>query len=176
MSRASRHWRRPSSPAAGTSAPRRSRRQREPPAARSTRTAAVPCLCASVSLFCRFLLCGVIISYFSLSQQPPAVNLAITANPRAITVRNNHTPRADHALLHLCEYVTYRAKNIRFARKGGRPATAATGGAALVAPLGEAALSPLHSVGRAAADWKSRHLGGALGQRASCPLRQRRDC
>ena len=34
-----------------------------------------------------------------------------TPNPRAITVRNNHTPRADHALLHLFEYVTYRAKN-----------------------------------------------------------------
>ena len=56
-----------------------------------------------------------------------------TQNPRAITVRNNHTPRADHALLHL-KYVTYRAKNIRFAT---------TGWAALVAPLGEAALSPL---------------------------------
>ena len=25
------------------------------------------------------------------------------------------------------------------------------------------------------ANWESRHLGGALGQRASCPLRQRRD-
>ena len=70
-----------------------------------------------------------------------------TQNPRAITVRNNHTPRDDHAPLHLCEYVTYRAKNIRFDKEGGHPATATTGEAALVAPLGEAALSPLHSVG-----------------------------
>ena len=54
-------------------------------------------------------------------------------NPRAITVRNNHTPRDDHAPLHLCEYVTYRAKNIRFDKEGGHPATATTGGAALVA-------------------------------------------
>ena len=54
-------------------------------------------------------------------------------NPRAITVRNNHTPRADHALLHLSRYVTYRAKNIRFDKEGGHPATATTGGTALVA-------------------------------------------
>ena len=62
-------------------------------------------------------------------------------NPRAITVRNNHTPRADHALLHL-KYVTYRAKNIRFAT---------TGWAALVAPLGEAALSSLRGMAGASA-------------------------
>ena len=73
-----------------------------------------------------------------------------TQNPRAITVRNNHTPRADHALLHL-KYVTYRAKNIRFAT---------TGWAALVAPLGEAALSSLRgmaggSAGRLAPPWEA---------------------
>ena len=71
-----------------------------------------------------------------------------TQNSRAITVRNNHTPRADHALLHL-KYVTYRAKNIRFAT---------TGWAALVAPLGEAALSSLR-VWRAARRDASPHRG-----------------
>ena len=38
-----------------------------------------------------------------------------TPNPRAITVRNNQTPRDDYVVRHIFEYVTYRAENIRFA-------------------------------------------------------------